>query len=91
MSQENDETILMHYSNGDDESISVYELSRWFGMIEAIDHLSQYASSNNIDIGEFTKKPAAIYEYINNRQSQIEDNILDRIQQFKRNDDSIFL
>jgi len=91
MSQGNDKTILMHYSDGKQESISVYELSRWFGMVEAIDRLTQYANSNNIDIGEFIKKPAAIYDYINNRQPQMEDSILKRIQYFKRNDDSIFL
>ena len=90
MSQGNDESILVCLKNGQKELLSTDELSRWFGMIEAIDYLTEFANSKNIDIGEFTKKPAAIYEYINNRQPQIEDNILDKIQQFKRNDDSIF-
>ena len=91
MSQGNDESILVCLKNGHKESFSTYELSRWFGMIEAIDYLTEFANSKNIDIGEFTKKPAAIYDYINRKQPQLQEEIENIIRRFKRADDSIFL
>lgn len=91
MSQGNDESILICLKNGQKESFSIYELSRWFGMIEAIDYLTEFANSKNIDMGEFTKNPAAIYDYINRKQPQLQEEIENIIRRFKRADDSIFL
>ena len=50
MSQGNDESILVCLKNGQKELFSTYELSRWFGMIEAIDYLTEFANSKNIDM-----------------------------------------
>lgn len=85
------QSIKLTYNNGKTETFSVYELSRWLSMVEAIDHLTEYSKIKHINTNNNVfKKPAAILNYINDTYSQYEDEILKAIQQTNRYDDSIF-
>lgn len=81
----NSETkITCTCNNGEIREFSVYSLSRWICLLEALDHIQTFADEHNLDIEkhDFLKKPASLFEYINAKQPKIEETILGCIRKY---------
>lgn len=81
MSEINGETIIKLQCG---EKISIFSLARWLCLIEAFEHIKEFAEDNNIDLKkcEFIKKPASLYDYINAKQPKMEEAIIDCIKKY---------
>ena len=56
-----------------DEKMSVYEVSRWFSLLEALDLMTKKAQSLKVDLKKDHKwvKPIALQKYIDERINSV--------------------
>jgi hypothetical protein len=56
-----------------DEKMSIYELSRWISLLEALDFITKKANQLNIDLKKDYKwvKPIALQKYIEERINSV--------------------
>lgn len=92
MNFDSETKITMYYKNGKTEEFSVFSLSRWLGLIEAFEHIQEFAINNdiNLDNCDFIKKPASILEFINAKQPKIEEHILRYCNKYNLQTDYVF-